>query len=107
MEILTFNKYCVYNRKAPGHEMPRPGASLSLWFLLRPKTRNYRPATRNKNQNIKDAITNAVNQGFIVRVPQTELTYEDWTGTGYIMERASTGEAGYMLSGQIAGGMTA
>ncbi|RPI71591.1 MAG: transglutaminase domain-containing protein, partial [Desulfobacteraceae bacterium] len=58
-------------------------------------------------QNIKDAITNAVNQGFTVRVPQTELTYEDWTGTGYIVERLKTGEAGYMLSGQIAGGMTA
>ncbi len=69
--------------------------------------------------NIKEDITNAVNQGFIVRLPSADglplsaISYLDWTGIGYIKENPETGEAGYMLSGmlvpsaEIAGGMTA
>ncbi|MDA8240573.1 MAG: hypothetical protein M0Z67_09425, partial [Nitrospiraceae bacterium] len=68
-------------------------------------------------ENIKEDITNVVNQGLVVRIPDSEITYKDWTGIGYIKEDPSTGEAGYMLSGMlassspdlsgIAGGMTA
>ena len=57
--------------------------------------------------NIKADITNAVNQGLIVRIPQSEMAYEDWAGIGYIKQNPATFEAGYMLSGGIAGGMTA
>jgi len=56
---------------------------------------------------IKLDITNAVNQGLTITVPQTETVYQDWTGTGYIKEDPATGESGWMLSGQVAGGMTA
>ena len=56
---------------------------------------------------IKGDITDAVNQGFKVKVPSQEMTYKDWTGVGYLKENPNTGEAGYMLSGMIAGGMTA
>ena len=35
------------------------------------------------------------------------MTYQDWTGIGYLKESPITGEAGWMLSGSIAGGMTA
>ncbi|MDP2156534.1 MAG: transglutaminase domain-containing protein, partial [Nitrospirota bacterium] len=70
--------------------------------------------TMTLEDNIKADIGNAVNQGFIVRIPQSPtpnpqslITYLDWTGIGYIKEDPSTGEAGYMLSGMIAGGMTA
>ncbi|MEN8263524.1 MAG: transglutaminase domain-containing protein, partial [Nitrospirota bacterium] len=59
------------------------------------------------DDNIKDDIANAVNQGLVVTIPETESVYEDWTGTGYIKEDLETGEAGYMLSGNIAGGMSA
>ncbi len=60
------------------------------------------------DQNIKDDITDAVNnQSLTVRIPQSEIVFEDWTGIGYIKENATTGEAGYMLSGMVAGGMTA
>ena len=59
------------------------------------------------DDNIKADITNAVNQNFAVNIPQSEITYQDWTGIGYIKENPETGEAGYMLSGMIAGGMTA
>lgn len=57
--------------------------------------------------NVKEDITDAVNQGFICRIPEAEIIYEDWTGIGYIKEDPDTGEAGWMLSGMIAGGSTA
>jgi len=58
------------------------------------------------DQNIKDDIANAVNQNQTIRIPQSETTYQDWTGIGYIKENLVTGESGWMLSGMIAGGMT-
>jgi hypothetical protein len=58
-------------------------------------------------ENIKDDIANAVNQGFSVTIPEFEQMYEDWLGIGYIKENHKTGEAGWMLSGGLAGGMTA
>lgn len=65
------------------------------------------------DDNIKEDITNAVNQNLIVKIPlpisnqPSAISYLDWTGIGYIKENPDTGEAGYMLSGMIAGGMTA
>ena len=59
------------------------------------------------DENIKGDISNTVNQNLKVRIPQQEITYDDWTGIGYIKENPQTGESGYMLTGMIAGGMTA
>lgn len=59
------------------------------------------------DDNIKEDMINAVNQGFELRTPDSELAYEDWTGIGYLKEDPETGESGWMLSGMIAGGMTA
>ncbi|MEK6743598.1 MAG: hypothetical protein AABZ15_08310 [Nitrospirota bacterium] len=59
------------------------------------------------DQGIKDDITNAVNQSETVVISQSEATYLDWTGTGYRKETPETAESGWMLSGMIAGGMTA
>jgi hypothetical protein len=59
------------------------------------------------DEEIKEDINNAVNQNFEIRIPDSEIIYEDWTGTGYIKENPATGETGYMLVGMIAGGMTA
>jgi pimeloyl-ACP methyl ester carboxylesterase len=56
------------------------------------------------DDNIKVDILNAVNQNFSIRIPQSDITYHDWTGTGYIKENLDTGESGWMLSGMIAGG---
>lgn len=56
---------------------------------------------------IKKDIADAVNQDFSVKIPDREIDYRDWQGVGYIKEDPATGEAGYMLSGRIAGGMTA
>ncbi len=57
--------------------------------------------------NLKTDISDAVNQRMEVRIPAANITFEDWSGTGYIKENPETGEAGYMLTGMIAGGMTA
>jgi PKD repeat protein len=65
------------------------------------------------DENMAGDIRNAVNQNLVVRIPQRKsnepsaISYLDWTGMGYIKEDPTTGEAGYMLSGMLAGGMTA
>ena len=59
------------------------------------------------NDGVKEDIANAVNRGYVVRIPEHEIAYEDWTGIGYIKEDPETGESGWMLTGGIAGGMTA
>ena len=65
------------------------------------------------DENIKTDISAAISDGLIIKIPvdvtasDPSINYENWTGTGYIKENISTGEAGYMLSGSIAGGMTA
>lgn len=56
---------------------------------------------------VKSDIANAVNQGLTVTIPQSEVAFQDWSGIGYIKENLETGESGWMLSGQVAGGMTA
>ncbi|HBH61344.1 MAG TPA: hypothetical protein DDX85_06320 [Nitrospiraceae bacterium] len=62
--------------------------------------------TLSVDDNVREDISNSVNQGLIVRIPRIDITHQDWSGIGYIKENPSTGEAGYMLSGMIAGGMT-
>jgi hypothetical protein len=61
------------------------------------------------DDSIKEDITNSVNQNYTIRIPQsgTDISYQDWSGIGYLKENAETGESGWMLTGMIAGGMTA
>ncbi|OGU16942.1 MAG: hypothetical protein A2076_00025 [Geobacteraceae bacterium GWC2_53_11] len=56
---------------------------------------------------VKADIVNAVNQNLTVTIPQNEVVYQDWSGIGYIKENTETGESGWILSGNVAGGMTA
>lgn len=55
-------------------------------------------------QYVKNDIVNAVNAGKQVTIPQRNIQYFDWHGTGYIVLDTSTGAAGYMISGGMAGG---
>ncbi len=48
-------------------------------------------------------IQNAVNAGKIVTVSKTDITYNGWTGCGYIIIDPSTGEGAYMISGGMNG----
>ena len=51
-------------------------------------------------------ISGAVSQGMVVRVPSSPVSFMNWRGIGYLKERPQTAEAGYMLSGGLAGGQT-
>ncbi|MDT8318719.1 MAG: transglutaminase domain-containing protein [bacterium] len=58
------------------------------------------------DEYMKEDISNSVNQGLTVTIPQSEVSYQDWNGIGWIKENPATGESGWMLTGMIAGGMT-
>ncbi|MEA5114445.1 MAG: transglutaminase domain-containing protein, partial [Geobacteraceae bacterium] len=58
------------------------------------------------SDTVKGDIRNGVQQGLGIRIPQVELTVRNWSGTGYIKENPESGEAGWMLSGMVAGGMS-
>ncbi|MDP3228421.1 MAG: transglutaminase domain-containing protein, partial [Acidovorax sp.] len=45
--------------------------------------------------------------GYTVEVPVQPVTYEAWSGMGWIVSDPATGASGYYLSGGIAGGATA
>lgn len=54
--------------------------------------------------SVRTDISNAVNSGRIVTIPQRNVHYFDWSGTGYVVLEPETGAAGYMISGGTAGG---
>jgi len=51
----------------------------------------------------KTDIRNAVNAGKEVTVSKTNITYNGWTGCGYIIIDPETGEGAYMISGGMSG----
>jgi hypothetical protein len=57
-------------------------------------------------ENVIEDIRSSINQNYVVTIPEQLITYEDWSGIGYIKENMETGESGWMLSGMIAGGMS-
>jgi len=48
-------------------------------------------------------IQNAVNAGMVATVPQTDITYNGWTGHGYIVIDPNTGAGAYMIAGGMSG----
>jgi hypothetical protein len=50
-------------------------------------------------------IVNAVNAGKIVTVSKKDITYQGWTGCGYIIFDPNTAEGAYMISGGNSGAM--
>jgi len=53
---------------------------------------------------VKADIQNAVNAGKVVTVSKTNITYNGWTGCGYIIINPTTGAGAYMISGGLSGG---
>jgi YD repeat-containing protein len=51
-------------------------------------------------------VQDQVGLGREVLIPKTDLTIENWRGTGFISRDLQTGEAGYFLSGVVSGGQT-
>jgi hypothetical protein len=54
-------------------------------------------------EEVKADIRNAVNSGKVVTIPGREVEIGGWRGVGYIVMDPETCEAGYMISGGIAG----
>ncbi len=52
-------------------------------------------------------IQNAVNAGKIVTVSKTDITFNGWTGCGYIIIDPNTGAGAYMISGGFSGAVIA
>ncbi|MCR5835685.1 MAG: hypothetical protein K6G88_04190 [Lachnospiraceae bacterium] len=49
-------------------------------------------------KSIKGEIEKALDNGKIVIVPEKNMYYYDWYGTGYVILNSQTGEAAYMIS---------
>ena len=56
---------------------------------------------------VVEAVRESLQSGYSVRIPQAPVTYLDWVGSAWRAEQSATGEAGYFLSGELAGGTTA
>lgn len=56
--------------------------------------------------DVKNSIMNAVNQGKVVIIPETNFRYNLWYGVGWIVEDPITGAGAYMISGYMMGGET-
>lgn len=62
----------------------------------------------NVNSNANKIIGKALDAGYIVTVPQRDITINSWTGSGYIMYDPDSGYSIYMLSRNVgtSGGAT-
>lgn len=57
------------------------------------------------SSDVKADIENAVNAGKEATVSKTNISYNGWTGCGYIIEDPNTGAGAYMISGGSNGAM--
>ena len=58
-------------------------------------------------ENVRADVAHAASQGLVVAIPEQPILLGDWSGVGYLKQDPQTGESGWMLTGGIAGGMTA
>lgn len=63
-------------------------------------------AKLNAPDYLKDEIRNFINQGNVVVIPEGDVNINSWKGFGYVVSDPETGSAGYIISGELAGGMT-
>lgn len=62
--------------------------------------------TLNHPDTVKQNIANWVARDMVVEIPRVQTNYLDWYGSAWRVENPETGEAGYYLTGGIAGGAT-
>ena len=55
------------------------------------------------SSSTENYIYNAVDEGMVVTVSEQEITAGDWNGVGFIVMNPTTGAAGYLISGGLAG----
>ncbi|VAW80248.1 hypothetical protein MNBD_GAMMA12-48, partial [hydrothermal vent metagenome] len=56
--------------------------------------------------NVLDDVQNWVRLGMTVQIPVNPITFNDWQGAVWRVENPTTKEAGYFISGGLAGGAT-
>jgi len=56
------------------------------------------------SNEVKTDIANSINAGKEVTISKTNISLYNWSGVGYIVKNPTTGAAGYMISGGLAGG---
>jgi len=59
------------------------------------------------DESVVEEIQEAAGRGFHVRVPARPLTFQAWTGVGYLILDEETGETAWQLQGGHSGGVTA
>lgn len=56
---------------------------------------------------VVEAVRQWLSLGYQVELPISPVSYENWTGAGWVVTDPATGAQGYFLSGGIAGGQSA
>jgi hypothetical protein len=56
------------------------------------------------NIGVLIGVTDAVNAGMVVTLPEREVTLGDWTGTGYLVTDPKTNKSAYIISGRWGNG---
>jgi len=80
-------------------------AGIPIFRITRENLDEILPQLQHK-QTVKNDIENAVYSGMVVTVPKTEITFGNWTGSGYVVEDPETGAAAFAISGRLSGGIT-
>jgi hypothetical protein len=56
------------------------------------------------SDEVKENIQNSIQAGREVYVPKSEITHNNWTGVGYLIQDPITGAGAYLISGGLSGG---
>ncbi|ESP63027.1 TolA protein [Smithella sp. ME-1] len=78
-------------------------SSIPIFVINKSNVNNILPQLQLDEKVITD-IQNAVNAGNVVTVSKTDITYNGWTGCGYIISDPTTGAGAYMIGGGLNGG---
>jgi len=78
-------------------------AGIPVYKITNDNANTYLPLLQ-ISADVKTDIVNALNMGLQVTVSQREVQLNQWRGVGYIVENPQTGEAAYLISGNLAGG---
>lgn len=81
------------------------GQGLDVLSLVAPDSAQL--SSLSHPQPVVDAVQEWLSLGYQVDLPVSPVTYENWTGSAWVVTDTATGAQGYFLSGGIAGGQSA
>jgi N-acetylmuramoyl-L-alanine amidase len=56
--------------------------------------------------HVKASMANDIGAGYMIKTLAREITYLDWTGSGWMVTDPLTGAGSYLISGELSGGQT-